>query len=324
MDDAEGFSRPTVRMRGNSSKGAFCDALRCEDLDADQAVVELGTHEVLVTTLVRKLIQEGNCSKEGVKCNWRTTKVNSAFVQNADEFEMKISHNVYCPKFIGSCKGTESCPFSALGSSLPGRLIGADGQVLKEIPIGSNPTYKMKDWLAAAGVNLDNTSDALEDDDNTYIGEGDKKIPTYRFLGLALLVDVSYHGKSGAFMDYVQGKPPLTYDIRVNHIPHTLYKRREVLSEQAPGFTSPGRRELLRKAGVVISVSQSGQCARFSLSALLEKFLINLGLIGILTSVIEFIWQFIYPLWGVDYNQDVYRVIDDKEKAVDAKGGKTD
>mmetsp|Transcript_4606 Transcript_4606/g.8028 ORF Transcript_4606/g.8028 Transcript_4606/m.8028 type:complete len:376 (+) Transcript_4606:100-1227(+) len=318
MDDAEGFGRPTVRMRAHASKGAFCDSLACEDIDSDQAVLELATHEVLVTTMVRQLSQEAECTSG--KCGkWRTSKVSSYFVQSVDEFELKIAHNAYCSEFIASCKGSEKCPFAVPGSSMPGRLLGADGKVFKDIPVGTNPTFKLKDWLAAAGLGLDNTSDALQDDDNTYIGQNDKQIPTYRFLGFALLVDVSYNGKSGTFMDYVRGKPPLTYDIRVNHIPHTLYKHREVLSEQHNSTTGRGNRELLRSAGIVIKVAQSGQCARFSLSALIEKLLVNMGMIGVLTSVIEFVWQFLYPIWGVDYNAEVYRVVDKAEAEAQGK-----
>lgn len=321
MDDAQGFGRPTVRMRAHAEKGAFCDSLKCEDIDADRAVLELATHEVLVTTMVRQLSQESACVTHDpqVKCNkWRTNKVSSYFVQSVEEFELKISHNVYCSKFIESCKNTAECPFAALGSTMKGRLLATDGSVLRLIPAGVNPTYKLKDWLVAAGVGLDNTSDALQDDDNTYVGENDKQIPTYRFFGFALLVDVTYNARSGNFMDYVRGKPPLTYDIRVNHIPHTFYKHRELLSEQHDSMTGIGSRELLRSAGIVIKVAQSGQCARFSLSALTEKLLVNMGMLGVLTSIIEFVWQFIYPVWGVDYNPDVYRVVD-KEHVKDVK-----
>jgi len=220
--------------------------------------------------------------------------------------QLKFKHNVFCPTFRKDCRMSSQCPFALRDKAMVGRVIGPKGEVLQWVPPGTSPKLNVSQWLQAAGMQLDDISDAVADSDpsEAYSKHGDKKLNTYRYRGFVLVVDISYSATKATFVEFATSQPPLQYDVRLHRVPLTTYKRREALPEVF--FDGGKRRNLIRRSGFVIRVAQSGQCSKFSGSNMLQKFGVNMALMAALQGAIEFFWQFVYPIFGVDYNDHVY------------------
>eukprot|EP00928_Gymnodinium_smaydae_P089602 TRINITY_DN73543_c0_g1_i1.p1 TRINITY_DN73543_c0_g1~~TRINITY_DN73543_c0_g1_i1.p1 ORF type:complete len:372 (+),score=80.62 TRINITY_DN73543_c0_g1_i1:40-1116(+) len=311
IDTVQGFARPSVKSPKQKSAEAsardFCSHLPCEDLDAEEAVLELGSQEAFVTTLVRELHQEANSGK------FRTTNASASFVQGAEDFVVRVKHNANCPHFRRSCEEPRRCPYALHDDYMAGRLLAPDGRVLEELPVGQLPKWPLKRLLEAADLRFDDKSDTVEEDEEGELSKhGDMKLTTYRYKGFMLLIELQYDSTSSSFWKYITEHPPLTYEMRVHHVPLTTYKRRELHDATT---LSDGRKQrtLMQRRGVLMRVTQSGRCGRYNSKSMLEKVLVNLGLMGVLTSGVEFLWQYVFPaMGGVDYNAKIFRSVSQK------------
>ena len=52
---------------------------------------------------------------------------------------------------------------------------------------------------------------------------------------------------------------------------------------------------------------QTGNLGRFSWPTLIDELVLKLGMLTLLQLVIDIFWQYLLPLFSVDYNQEVFR-----------------
>ena len=82
------------------------------------------------------------------------------------------------------------------------------------------------------------------------------------------------------------------------------YKVREVVSH--------GREERTIRTyyGLHFKLRVSGQARRFSWSCLLSEIVLKFGLLGVITTILDLLWQIVFPWLGYpDYNNLVFKSV---------------
>eukprot|EP00747_Dinoflagellata_sp_TGD_P215846 gnl/TRDRNA2_/TRDRNA2_88484_c0_seq4.p1 gnl/TRDRNA2_/TRDRNA2_88484_c0~~gnl/TRDRNA2_/TRDRNA2_88484_c0_seq4.p1 ORF type:complete len:250 (+),score=33.27 gnl/TRDRNA2_/TRDRNA2_88484_c0_seq4:3-752(+) len=193
------------------------------------------------------------------------------------------------------------CPFAASNRRLHGRVLNTNAEVIRELPPGSPDALPLSLWLEAAGVHLDEITDAPEEDQNA----------TFRSAGLVLLVTFAYHNRmqDSTLFDYWTGAqaPPMAYDIEVRRVAEAGYhvSRATVHEDAARGV--PTVREVRSTHGILFQFELSGRVGRFSWQALADQFVLKLGWLTILQLILDLFWQYALPFLGKDYNREVYK-----------------
>lgn len=82
------------------------------------------------------------------------------------------------------------------------------------------------------------------------------------------------------------------------------YKVREVVGHQ-------GDQRITRTSyGLHFKLKVSGQARRFSWSCLLSEIVIKFGLLGVITTILDLLWQIVFPWLGFpDYNDLVFKSV---------------
>ena len=73
--------------------------------------------------------------------------------------------------------------------------------------------------------------------------------------------------------------------------------------------------------GLQFKLIVAGKAEKFSWSKLLSEIVLKFGLFGVITSVLDLLWQLVFPLLGFpDYNHLVYSSVEaDQENHQDAE-----
>lgn len=173
------------------------------------------------------------------------------------------------------------------------------------MPVGTPDKLTLAEWLAAADLSLEDSFDAQK--------ANAKHESTYRFKGVAMLVNIHYSNKERAQLwDSFFGRPPpLTYSITVQHLAETGFKQRQVVRE----YEEDGKfyRSLRVKHGVLFKIQTSGQAGRFEWSAVLSELVLKLGLITLLGTILDVLWIYVLPFLGVDYTGHVFKSLSKQE-----------
>ena len=76
--------------------------------------------------------------------------------------------------------------------------------------------------------------------------------------------------------------------------------------------------------GLQFKLQVSGKAKRFSWPKLISEIVITFGLLGVVNTVLDLIWQLVFPLIGFpDYNDLVYRSVSHRGQG-DSPEAKTD
>ena len=99
-------------------------------------------------------------------------------------------------------------------------------------------------------------------------------------------------------------KLPSKFTIRVNRLAQAGYKTKEIISHA--GDT----RRTRTYYGLHFKLHVSGKAKKFSWSKLISEVVITFGLLGVVSTVLDLIWQLVFPLLGFpDYNDLVFRSV---------------
>ena len=97
---------------------------------------------------------------------------------------------------------------------------------------------------------------------------------------------------------------PSKFTIRVSRLTQAGYKVREVLDHQG------NTRRTRTYYGLHFKLRVSGKAKRFSWSKLLSEIVLKFGLLGVITTVLDLLWQVVFPLLGYpDYNHLVFKSV---------------
>ena len=82
------------------------------------------------------------------------------------------------------------------------------------------------------------------------------------------------------------------------------YKVREVVSH------GRDQRTIRTYYGLHFKLRVSGQAKRFSWSCLLSEIVLKFGLLGVITTILDLLWQIVFPWLGYpDYNNLVFKSV---------------
>lgn len=124
------------------------------------------------------------------------------------------------------------------------------------------------------------------------------------------LINIKFHldhSKLGYFTGLVSSpeeKLPSKFTIRVSRLTQAGYKVREVLGHQG------NIRRTRTYYGIHFKLRVTGKAKRFSWSKLLSEVVLKFGLLGVITTVLDLLWQVVFPWLGYpDYNQLVFKSV---------------
>lgn len=274
---------------------------------------------ILIATRVKDIIGELNCPKGGdLSClTYDVKKKHEFFPKHIENFTLSLTGYGEARHF---CKSERSnhhgrCSYSYDTRSLEGQLLASDGRVIRKLLPGreheEGSGFPLSSWLHAAGVDLD--------DLNSYNR-------TFRDKGMTLMVVVDFDlHESVGFWDalWASGmlgnapKPlPMRYTLQVTLLFDADFKQRNVIGHH-------GSTRITRSTwGIKIKVVTSGRAYRWSFTSLLNTLVLQLGLLTLLSQILDFFWQFILPKLDTssDYNSSVFtRITSTMEEAREKK-----
>lgn len=228
-----------------------------------------------------------------------------------DDFHMAINAYAEALEFCSTKKFTtrseedindlvNSCPYVYVMRNFPGELVSYNGSVLHRFDgkrgdgiLRDVPIWK---FLEAAGVNsldsrISQTNKILRD-------KGGVFMITIKFH--LDLEEVGYFG--GFFSNPDTQLLPTKFTVRVEKLAQAGYKVREVVGH------SRTHRRVRTSYGLHFKLMLAGQARKFSWSKLLSEIILKFGLFGIITTILDILWQIVFPMMGFpDYNDLVYK-----------------
>ena len=147
------------------------------------------------------------------------------------------------------------------------------------------------------------------------------KLIIFREKGGVFLINIKFH-LDFSQIGYLTGlvsrpdreKLPTKFTIRVNRLAQAGYKTKEIISHT--GDT----RRTRTYYGLHFKLHVSGKAKKFSWSKLISEVVITFGLLGVVSTVLDLIWQLVFPLLGFpDYNDLVFRSVQHQRKEEDGE-----
>jgi len=282
--------------------------VHCHTLDAE----EIGTAEVdalFVATKVRSRESFAKCDSDGECEAYKSGKKEDTFVANVEHFDLDVSAHVQVFNFYSetdACSDGDSattCPYAGSDMTLAGKLLGPKGEVLAEIPAGTHNRFPLQLWLKAAGFGLDEQSDAEKDED-------EEAKTTFRYQGGVVLVTISYSNRPDTFFfNSMFGQlAETTYEIRCQRVATADFLRRTEPEHfpQVDGI----KRVVYNQRGIMFKFIQTGQVGRWSWSHLINQFVMKLGMLALVQTVLDTLWVYILPYLGyTDWSTHVFESV---------------
>jgi hypothetical protein len=247
---------------------------------------EAGTSEgaggVFLATRVKEspLGEEGpGLEKEKGKAGNKETS--DSFVEGADGFLLRVVHAFHAPGWA-----------SSVGKDVTGELVGPNGEVMAHFPAGESDKLSLALLLRAAGAER-----ALEEPS----GEAGRDGETIRSRGAHLALSVSYHNLGPS--EYSPGEVRYRYTVAwIKGSPAVRYYSRGCAATET-AVKAYGVRITLHVGGRIHATSWSGAAASLGSS---------LGLIGIVTTLIDVIVVYVSKLKNIycAYKFEVTKKID--------------
>jgi len=190
-----------------------------------------------------------------------------------------------------------SCPYVYAMKKIPGDLVSYNGTLLEQFNKDEESSTLLKEvpvstYLEAAGVHSLN-DEVLRDKGGVFM------------ITVKFHLDYSKIGYfTGLFTNPEKERLPTKFTVHVNKLAQAGYKVREVV-----GHTRTHRR-VRTYYGLHFKVVLAGKAEKFSWSKLLSEIVLKFGLLGVISAVLDLLWQIVFPLVGFpDYNDLVYKSV---------------
>lgn len=209
-----------------------------------------------------------------------------SFVEGADGFLLRVVHAFHAPGWASSA-----------GKDVPGELVGPDGEVLAHFPAGESDKLSLAQLLRAAGAPR-----ALEEPS----GEAGREGETIRSRGAHLALSVSYYNLGAG--EYSPGEVRYRYTVAwVKGSPAVRYYSRGCSCGGGAGSETA-----VKAYGVRITLHVGGRIHSSSWSGAAASLGSSLGLIGIVTTLIDVIVVYVSKLKNIycAYKFEVTKKID--------------
>jgi len=311
FDTLQGVTRPRIKNpREQFELPSYCkqiEGVHCHALDAEE-IGSSEVDEVFVATKIKQKDSFAECTSDGECKPYQKGKKEDIFVANVEQFDLEVSAHVQAFNFYSETdecsdgNNTTPCPYAGSDMTLTGRLLGTNEEVLAEMPAGTHNRFPIHLWLKAAGFALDDQSDADKEDE-----EGKQ---TFRYQGAVVLVTISYSNRPRtSFFNSMFGHlAETTYEIRCQRVATADFLRRTEPEHfpQAGGI----KRVVYNQRGVMFKFIQSGQVGRWSWSHLLNQFVMKLGMLALVQTVLDTLWVYVLPYMGyTDWSVHVFESV---------------
>eukprot|EP00927_Polykrikos_kofoidii_P015063 TRINITY_DN16689_c0_g3_i1.p1 TRINITY_DN16689_c0_g3~~TRINITY_DN16689_c0_g3_i1.p1 ORF type:complete len:378 (+),score=40.58 TRINITY_DN16689_c0_g3_i1:136-1269(+) len=297
---------------------SYCPEIPCRRIPSAEVEAGVTVGRAFVATRVREVLTR--CGDEFCMDLTERVRVNEFFVAGVEDYVMTPTCSAQSFRFFseacvqhelveqasslgqvqgkGLAENDKGCPFTTSNLHAKGQLLGPGGHVLRDIPEGTEDTFTLRTWLEAAGVFLEQPSDASDA----------KAGATFRQRGVVLVVTIAYHNVPGieSFWDTFRlpGRSAIRYDIKVQRVSEADYHvHQSIVHESARGVSLSESRT---SHGILVRFAQTGRLGRFSWAALADQIVLKIGVLAILQLTLDFFWRYVLPLFGTDYNSQVY------------------
>jgi hypothetical protein len=299
-----------ARRRARASGCVVWDEFELSELAASSA------NDLFITTMLRDRIQvvvqdgeeEGPAARRiaganltardlrGVRYARRASDPDETFFTlTPEKFLVRFDHAVFATRAVhpavddvnaGSHGASADSAASGLAESskhMRGRLLFRESVGVAipplELPAGENDVLSLETLLDAAGVDLDHTMCDVADHAND----------TVRECGAVLHVTIEYQNVQ---LSWWGGISEPWYTVRVTRLPETEFKSSEIRSrwnddDDGGSGGAPRRRSLRVRHGVKLHFLQLGRLAYPSIATLLINISSGVGLISIVTIVVD-------------------------------------
>jgi len=335
-DEFEGLVRPRLKApKKNSHKSTldYCNK-GCRRLDQETISSVIGSDSIFVTTRVQLINQTAtSCQDQSQICEikWEKAERTTFFVAGVEDYILSIDAYLEALTFhrqdpsvpyqyatdhrnmAGCLLLIERDARAKLSSGNGDFMEAGDGHVLYKSLVGEKDSILLGDLLKAAGVS---DLDAPSDSSSTKGGAA-----SMRAEGFVLKVDLFYTNlDSLTLWAWMAGKrSTMRYEISARHVPRTEFKQSEVLGESDLLKMSRGepllKRTVLKRHGILIRFVQHGEVGRPSLGVLMAHVAVLMASVSLVTTILDICWQIFFPLlFAVDYNDDVFQMVEDEWK----------
>mmetsp|Transcript_3977 Transcript_3977/g.5962 ORF Transcript_3977/g.5962 Transcript_3977/m.5962 type:complete len:379 (+) Transcript_3977:26-1162(+) len=307
-DNIEGLLLPRLqRTRASHTKDklasfpSYCgtENAECLFLDHFQVLYPLNEDNALtVTTSITNSPQSRNCDSHGKGCNKRIfsgSKANWKYLYPlaVENFTIYVHHEIQAPHFF-TLYPAERSTWHKAAHNMHGTMVNQLGQ---EVAVFDNPAWKedgIQIWelLAAAGIK-DGSLDAINEGvhDPFMRALGPNGTVRYRDSGCIIYIVLEYTNIPESLLSFDFSQ--IRYRYRVQVVPHSGFYRQEVILEKNDFDTS--ERLIRNRRGVYIKFVQAGVLGRFNLVNLIVTIATIFGLIGISTSVVDALAEYVIP-----------------------------
>merc|ERR1712106_302579 len=230
-------------------------------------------------------------------------KIN-AFAE-AQEFcsQIKLASN---SELFDESENKSRCPYVYGMRKIPGELVSFNGTVIKHFNKEEEISSSLKEvpistFLEAAGV--DTLGARLRDKGGVFM------------ITVKFHLDYSKIGYfTGLFISPEKTSLPTKFTLRVSKLAKAGYKVREVV-----GHTKTQRR-VRTYYGMHFKLMVAGKAKKFSWGKLLSEIVMKFGLFGVVSTILDLLWQIVFPMVGFpDYNDLVYKSVKFKDGSNEAK-----
>jgi len=239
-----------------------------------------------ITTSVTEIDQVRLCKETDHVCStdvFHETGKTKFFIADVENFELTIEHSMQAEKLMFE-EEDEHTEFAGESSRhMNGKLIAQNDSVLIKFPRNRADRFPLHMLLDAAGVNLDQKSDAVGQRRRRNHPEEE----TMRARGLVLFVVITYTNTNNFF-----GTHPISYEYKVHRLHETSFMTYEALGASE----GDDHRHLHKRCGIHLKFILTGKIGRFSLNALLSNIVSALGLVTLSSIVVDQLALYVLPL----------------------------
>lgn len=299
---------PAPAFRSAPDSSAYCADLPCRFLDQYDAVplsLEAGAIFLSTRVGVQNFTQNASVSCGGAQLQPSCDYVNASapalfYVGDAELFTLLIDHGFQTELGIGAAAANISGSIVDIGGAAlepcddySARGYACDAGV-KVGRVGAGPDIlPMATLLRAAGIrSLDDPLAGFDE--------------SMRSSGVLLLLTIEYSNYLSDTRAYSENV--ITYRYKVTQVPGVEFKAEQVSPE--PGVGTAPSRVIVNRHGIRLVTKQSGSIGRFDFATLLISLTASLGLLAVVTLVVDCLATRILPMRAIYQGYKVYDSVD--------------
>jgi len=296
----------------------LCVNAQCVRWDAEEVGHSYTADSLFVATRIKDSIEKSVCEENNLKsedeeiiscAKYKRQSKKYFYPINIESLSMILNADAEAFEFCNSehYGVDEECPYEYSIRNLPGRLKSVNGSTIAkfspdDVRGDAIKSMTVENYLQAAGVN------SLDED-------------VLREKGGVFLINIKFHldySKIGWLTGLLSSprtqKLPSKFTIHVNRLAQAGYKVKEVISHD--GET----RRIRTYYGLHFKIHVSGKAKQFSWTKLISEIVIKFGLLGVVSSVLDLLWQVVFPLIGFpDYNDLVFKSVNEASEENEMK-----